>query len=210
MPLRIVSVITLKKLPFIFFYCSYASKLWYWLFFTLNSHSRILNWDDVWSTCRKPWSDQCAIVVHGTFIHLFNTVLATRNIVIFKDKSIQVSSCINLRVVSCSVLSHCSKVVSHLSISNFAILKNFKIKIWLPKSPKIMEVIWKPPPSSLIKVNYDRASLYNLGTSAYGGIFKDHKCSLIGVFSHFLGVSNSFISQLSGAMSVIEFSNKKD
>ena len=75
-------------------------------------------------------SDQCASVVHKAIVYPFNVVWIVRSIVIFKDKSVQVSSSINFIVESCSILGHCSRV-------DFVILKNFKVKIQ-PLTPLIL------------------------------------------------------------------------
>lgn len=71
-----------------------------------------------------------------------------------------------------------------------------------------MEVIWKPP-WSWIKVNCDKASLINSGTSTYGGIFRYHNGGFDRAFSNYLGVSDSLISELLRAIPTIEFTNEK-
>ncbi|KAI5445613.1 hypothetical protein KIW84_013725 [Lathyrus oleraceus] len=49
----------------------------------------------------------------------------------------------------------------------------------------------------------------NLGPSACGGIARDSDGRFLGAFVHFLGVSNSLIFELSGAMLAIEFTYEK-
>lgn len=48
-----------------------------------------------------------------------------------------------------------------------------------------------------------------MGPSACGGIARDSDGRFLGAFVHFLGVSNSLIFELSGAMLVIEFVYEK-
>ncbi|XP_058742498.1 uncharacterized protein LOC131614992 [Vicia villosa] len=103
-----------------------------------------------------------------------------------------------------------SKAAPRLSLSDFSILKKFHISIPPLKCPRLVEVIWKPPPWNWIKANCDGASSHNLGNSAYEGLFRDHNGNFVGAFSHFLSVSNSLIADLSGVMLAIEFANEKN
>lgn len=79
------------------------------------------------------------------------------------------------------------------------LLKVFKVRLRPLKTPQIIEVIWKSPPRSWIKVNYDSASLNSPGHFACGGIVGDHGV----VFLMLSLIANPFIVELSGAMSAI-------
>lgn len=72
-----------------------------------------------------------------------------------------------------------------------------------------MEVIWKPPPWDLIKINCDGASLNNLGPLACGSIARDFEGMFLGAFASFIGLANSLIAKLTGAMLAIEFAHEK-
>lgn len=73
----------------------------------------------------------------------------------------------------------------------------------------IFEVIWQSLPCSWININFDGASLNNLGLSACGGIFIYHNCCFLRAFSNLLGVFDYLIVELSDVISAIKFANDK-
>ncbi|KAI5442554.1 hypothetical protein KIW84_011556 [Lathyrus oleraceus] len=64
------------------------------------------------------------------------------------------------------------------------------------------------PPRDWIKINYDGASLGNPSSSACVDIARDFDDGFLDAFSNFLGVSNSLISKLSGAMLPFELAHE--
>lgn len=73
----------------------------------------------------------------------------------------------------------------------------------------IFEVICQSLPCSWININFDGASLNNLGLSACGGIFIYHNCCFLRAFSNLLGVFDYLIVELSNVISAIKFVNDK-
>ncbi|XP_058773969.1 uncharacterized protein LOC131648172 [Vicia villosa] len=87
--------------------------------------------------------------------------------------------------------------------------KCYKVIIRLSKAYNIIEVIWQPPPRNWIKLNCNGASISPSGILACGGIARDNDNSFLGTFASCLGVENSLITKLSGAILVIEFAYEK-
>ncbi|KAI5411096.1 hypothetical protein KIW84_056296 [Lathyrus oleraceus] len=75
------------------------------------------------------------------------------------------------------------------NIIDFGISKAFRVLSHPPKAPKIIEVIWNPPPHSWIKCNLDGTTLGASGLTASRGIFRDHSSNLIGYFAKNMGSS---------------------
>ncbi|XP_058772395.1 uncharacterized protein LOC131646348 [Vicia villosa] len=172
----------------LFFECPFVAALRYWLSTMLDCRFGIRNWEDVWQTCGLFWSGQCATVVHCAILHLFNVVWIARNNMRFHGKLVSVSTSTNFIMVACSTSWIGSKAAPRLPLSDFAILKKFHISILPLISPRLVEVIWKPPPWSWIKAKCDGASSHNPGNLACEGLFRDHNGNFVGAFSRFLGV----------------------
>ncbi|MCI17975.1 ribonuclease H protein, partial [Trifolium medium] len=90
-----------------------------------------------------------------------------------------------------------AKQVTGSSISNFTVLKAFKVGTHHPKAPRILEIIWHPPILGWIKCNTDGSALGSPGPSACGGVFRDNNGKHLGSFVDFLGNSNAFLAELS-------------
>lgn len=75
-----------------------------------------------------------------------------------------------------------------------------------PNSPKIIEVIWKPPIPRWVKCNIDGSATPQ--ASACGGIFRDYESNLLLCFAENTGLNNAFHGKLLGAMRAIELAKQ--
>jgi len=105
--------------------------------------------------------------------------------------------------------SNNSKCAANSTIADFVFLKAFSFKINYGNAPRIKEIIWQPPVFNWIKCNIDGASVGNLGPSVFGGIFQDRNAEFLGAFSYNLGITNSLVAELNGAMYAIELAHQK-
>jgi len=85
------------------------------------------------------------------------------------------------------------------------ILKKFNVTLHHPKAPKIIEVIWQPPPPNWIKCITDGSTAGNL--SSCGRIFKDSNYEFLLCFGENTEIGKSLRAELSGAMRAIELAN---
>ncbi|XP_058725545.1 uncharacterized protein LOC131596826 [Vicia villosa] len=193
----------------LFFYCDYAWKLWDWLANALKFSNGIFSWEDISRLRNRTWSKQCHLIFKVFVIFLLNCIWFTRNSRRFKDVGIPISASVAGIVSACGITGNNSKTPSFVNISDFEILKNFKIIIQPPSAPRIVEVIWKSAPWDWIKINCDGAFSENPRPSACGGITRDFGGRFFGAFVSFLGVSNSLIAELTGAMMAVEFTHEK-
>ncbi|XP_058759807.1 uncharacterized protein LOC131633112 [Vicia villosa] len=193
----------------LFFNCKFASFLWSWLSKMLNISSPILDWPDLWALCRKFGSGQCKIVSTAAIVFILNAIWLARNRLKFQDAPPSIQSSISSIVDSVALAGGSPTVGSFLNMQDFVMLKNFHVPIRPRKAPNILEVIWKPPPRNWIKINCDGTSSPS-GLSACGGIARNSDGNFLGAFADFLGVANSLIAELSGAMMAIEFAYEKN
>jgi len=87
-------------------------------------------------------------------------------------------------------------------MSDFVILKKFKINICPPKAPVIKEVLWCPPPPHWIKGNTDGASTST--SSTCGVIFRNSDANIMLCLAENLGSVPALYAELMGAMRAIE------
>jgi len=113
-------------------------------------------------------------------------------------------------IASSSLSSNSTSKTSNNSIRDFTILKIFFCNIHQPKPQAIKEVLWHPPLVNWTKCNIDGASQGNPGTSACGGIFRDHNADFLYCFFEPLGNSNSYYAELCAFMRAIEIANLKN
>jgi len=85
-------------------------------------------------------------------------------------------------------------------------LMKFNVDIYPPKAPKILEVLWYPPPFQWIKCNTDGSS--NLQSSSCGGIFRNKDTDFLLCFAENTGQESAFFAELSGAMRAIELAKQ--
>lgn len=99
--------------------------------------------------------------------------------------------------------NHSSKNVKCF-ISDFILIKAFKVNIKPPKHPDIIEVIWTSSALDWIKINIDGASIGNPESSSYGGIFINKHGDHLGSFVIPLGQANVFSVELNVIMYIIK------
>ncbi|KAK2382838.1 hypothetical protein QL285_070351 [Trifolium repens] len=90
-------------------------------------------------------------------------------------------------------------------MTDFEILKKFKVYLHPPRVPIIKEVFWQPPPLNWLKCNTDGASTST--SSACGGVFRNHLSEFVVGFAENIGLHSSLIAELSGVMRAIEMAN---
>jgi hypothetical protein len=91
-------------------------------------------------------------------------------------------------------------------MSDFMILKRFKVSIYPPRAPIIKEVIWKPPLANWTKCNTD--GTYTNTNAACGGIFRNHSADFLGCFAEPVGRISSFFSEFCGVLRAIEIADQ--
>jgi len=156
----------------------------------------------MWSICNNSWNPQCKVVITATMINIINSIWYAINQMRFNDKKIPRKSSLSSVLSSNALCGNLFKVVASSNIYNFVLLKNFNVTQHPPKAPKIIEVIWKPPPPAWIKCNIDGSST-NIGSS-YGGVFRDSSSNFLLCFVELTGDGDAYHAESSGVMRAIE------
>jgi hypothetical protein len=105
-------------------------------------------------------------------------------------------------IANVSLSGNNTNKVCNSSMTDFTILKKFKIIIHPSKAPTIKEVLWCPPHVNWIKCNTDGAATSI--SVAYGGIFRNHLSDFKGGFTENIGKNYAFFTELLGAIRAIE------
>jgi ribonuclease HI len=193
----------------LFFACSYAIKLWSWLAGCLDLTLQFTTMEDMWTLCDLNWSPQSKVTITAALINLLHTIWTVRNEARFNDNHISWRSAISMIISSTCLAGNSTCKPSSKSLRDFTFLKKFRISIHQPKVPILREVCWTPPLMSWLKCNIDGASNGNPGIAACGGIFRNHDAEFIYGFAEPLGITSSFVAEISGAMRAIEIAFHK-
>ena len=194
----------------LFFQCIFAKFIWSWLSSTINVQCSFLSFHEALALYNRNWSPLCKLTILATIINCCNVIWFCRNQRRFSEKLIHPKSSINLIISATSLSGNLCKLHATSSITDFTILKAFKVLLRPPNAPKIIEVIWQPPIFNWIKCNIDGASIGNLGISSCGGIFRNSNFDFLGAFASNLGLNNSLNAELTGAMFAIEIAYQKN
>jgi len=127
----------------------------------------------------------------------------------FNSKTIPLCTALNLITTGTSLAGNLSSLHASSSMADFVLLHGFSIKIKRGSAPRIKEVLWQPPVLNWIKCNIDGACKGNPEPSSCGGIFRNATAEFVGAFACNLGISNSLIVELNGAMMAIEIASQK-
>jgi len=189
--------------------CDFAKLIWQWLASIIKIPCIFVTTQEAINVVQRSWSPLCKLVVLSAVINCLNTIWYCRNQLIFSGRKINHRSAINLIISTTAMSANNSKCAANSSIADFVLLKAFSVKINYGNAPKIKEIIWQPPVFDWIKCNIDGASLGNPGPSSCGGIFRDKNADFLGAFAYNLGISNSLIAELNGAMFAIELAHHR-
>ncbi|KAK2404238.1 hypothetical protein QL285_053601 [Trifolium repens] len=107
-------------------------------------------------------------------------------------------------MASSSLTGNVTSLTSGPAISDFEIVKFFKVSIHYPKAPNIVEVIWSPPLQGWIKCNTDDTFVGNPGIAACAGIFRNNLGANLGCFAHYIGLANALYAEIMGIILAIE------
>jgi ribonuclease HI len=194
----------------LFFECMFAKHIWNWLAGIVNISFQVLDYSDIWKICKRNWSPQCKVVIQASIINIISAIWFRRNQARFQDKHIHWKIIIN-NIISSVHLSGChTSKTSSPDMTEFRILKHFRINIHPPNAPQIKEVIWSPPIFNWIKVNTDGAATKNPNKASAGGIFRDKDGLCIGCFAQNLGNVNAFHAELMAAIIAMEIAQSRN
>ncbi|CAJ2663194.1 unnamed protein product [Trifolium pratense] len=188
----------------LFLQCPFALSNWHWLASLINQRLDLSSYTSILNITSAGWNPHCRITITAAVINIFNSIWQSRNNLWFKNIKSNLTSIISQIIASVSLTGNCSTLSSNSSITNFSILKFFKINIHHVRPPKIIEVLWQPPMFGWYKCNTDGASLGNPGIAACTGIFRNHRGEMVSCFSKHLGLANALFAEAMGVILAIE------
>jgi hypothetical protein len=188
----------------LFLNCPFALSLWNWLGSITHLSINLNSLSEAFEICNRGWSPQCKLVIIAAFINIINIIWLSRNNLRFNNIKPVWNSVIAWIVTNVNMTGNQTSLTTNSSISDFSVLKAFKVKTHSPKAHRIIEVLWHPPLLGWVKCNTDGAAHGSPSPSACGGLFINYHGVHLGSFAEFLGNSNAFAAELHGVMCAIE------
>jgi ribonuclease HI len=188
----------------LFLQCPFSLALWNWLSAVLNQRIDNSSLLALWQITSGSWNPQCKLSIIAAVIYIFNSIWLCRNNLRLKNLKPNFNNVITSIIANVSLVGNCTKLTAGSSMLNFEILKFFKIEIHQPKPPRVIEVLWTPPLMDWFKCNIDGTSLGNPGPAACAGVFRNHKGEFLGGFAENIGITNSLVAEIMGAILAIE------
>jgi hypothetical protein len=170
----------------------------------VNQRIDLSSLSTLWQITVGNWNPQCKISITAAIIYILNTIWLCRNNLRFNNIKPNLNSITSSIIANVSLVGNYSKLVVGPSISDFEILKFFKIVIHHPRPARIIEVLWSPPLVGWFKCNTDGTSMGNPGLAACGGLFRNHRGGYVGGFAQNLGRANSLEAEIMGVILAID------
>jgi ribonuclease HI len=163
---------------------------------------QLTSMEDVWKLCDLGWSPQSKITITAALVNLLNVIWHVRNQARFHHVLIPWKAAIALIISYTSLAGNNTCKTASNSLKDFVFLKSLRVTIHPSRVSMVKEVLWQPPLMQWIKCNIDGSSIP--GNSACGGLFRDHNADFLYGFAEPLGITNSLVAELNGAMRAIE------
>jgi ribonuclease HI len=176
----------------------------------VNQRIDLSSLSTLWQVTAGNWNPQCKISITATIIFILNTIWLCRNNLRFNNIKPNFNSITSSIIANVSLVGNYSKLVAGPSISDFEIMKFFKIDIHHPRLARIIEVLWSPPLVGWFKCNTDGTSLGNPGSAACGGLFRNRRGGFIGGFAQNLGRTNSLEAEIMGVILAIDCAHERN
>ncbi|CAJ2645220.1 unnamed protein product [Trifolium pratense] len=194
----------------LFLECQFSLALWNWLAAIINHRIDVSSLSTLWQVTSGNWNPQCKITITAVVIYILNYIWLSRNNLRFKNIKPNFNSITSLIIANVSLVGNCSRLTAGSSITDFEILKFFKIEIHQSRPAKIVEVLWSPPLNGWYKCNTDGTSMGNPGPAACAGVFRNYKGEFLGCFAKNLGIANALFAEIMGVIIAIECAFEKN
>lgn len=195
----------------LFLQCDFAIYLWQWLISILKMNINLSSILSIFDICNRGWIPQCKLVITSAIITIINVIWFCINNQRFKNLKITRTAVIAMITAQVSLSGNLTKLATGPAISDFLVLKAFKVETHHPRAPRIVEVIWPPPIHNWVKCNTDGAALGNPGLGACAGIFRNNLGeNYMGCFAQNLGVCNALFAKFMAVILAVECAHQRN
>ncbi|KAF1895765.1 hypothetical protein Lal_00037881 [Lupinus albus] len=188
---------------------TFVTKLWDWLGKLFNICLNTVSIESILLVCNGQWSPQVKGVLVAAIINTINTVWLCINLKRFDNKKMNLVQAKSRILVATSLAGNNSKLLTNNAVSNFVILREFKVKQNFQKAPRVKEVVWLAPQVGWIKIKTDGVAHGSPGLAGGGCIFRDCTWNYLGGFAAFFGIKDSLFAEIQAAIMALEIANQK-
>ena len=152
---------------------------------------------DLWSAgCNIKFSAQLTSLWCVALISTFWAIWHVRNLFMFENQVPSIHHALSIIWASICETNGLTSGAMANQVEELAILHTLHIPCRPLRAPRIIEVLWKPPPLGWIKVNTNGAAFGCLGLASSGGIFRNCKGFVHGCFAIHIGMAFAFEVEL--------------
>lgn len=191
--------------------CSFSAAMWNAILMLFGRRIVISGslYDLIYDAMQHGFSSQLAALWCSVIVHDVVVIWRSQNAVIFYEESPNIHAALRFIWTSLKETDfyHFGKMYN--SMDEFHILKLLNISCIPRRAPRMVFVLWQPPPFSWIKVNIDGSSFGTTGAVGVGGIFRTPTRFPHGAFSFDMGTTPSYFAELSAAIHAIESASEK-
>jgi len=188
----------------IFFECRVTTRLWEWLGKGADVPLDHTNCCSLLMGINGRGSKLVQQVLTSAIIHTIWAIWIERNQRYFHDKARTVNSLFN-GILAEVKLSHSLVLAKgNSNMLDYKVARLFNIPFQTKKVDIRQEVKWCPPPSNVIKINFDGSAIGSHPCGAVGIVLRDSNASFLGAIASNIGPASALEAEFSACMLAIE------
>ncbi|XP_024640596.1 uncharacterized protein [Medicago truncatula] len=185
----------------LFLHCPFAKNIWLWLGGLLHTPFDILSFAALLGSIPQNCSSQIHDIHLAAVIHSLHGIWMARNSLRFTDQTASLHSTKVHILVAISFSGNIS--TGKCIVSDANILDALLVSPHNRRVSDILMVYWKAPLAPWIKLNTDGSLIGS--HAACGGLFRDHRGSLLGAFVCNIGTSTVFYAEVYAFLLALEY-----
>jgi len=143
-------------------------------------------------------------ILESAIIHIIWVVWIERNQRYFHDKSNTITTMFNCILAEVKLRHSLVLTKGNSNMQDYKVSRLFNIPFQTKRVSARQEVKWCPPPSPVIKINFDGSAIGSHPCGAVGIVFRDSNTTFLGALASNIGHASATEAEFSACMLAIE------